>query len=58
MSHCTYQEPVLQEYSSFFNVHVDSSSSVTLTHSSSISNPHHIFKYPFSLFQVLKNDHG
>ena len=52
MSHCTYQEPVLQEYSSFFNVHVDSSSSVKLTHSSSISNPHHIFKYTFSLFQV------
>lgn len=51
MSHCTYQEPVLLEYNSFFDVDVGSSCSVKLTHSSSISNPHHIFKNAFGSFR-------
>lgn len=45
MSHCTYQEPVLQEDNSLFDVDVGSSCSVKLTH----SDTHHIFKYPFRL---------
>lgn len=51
MSHCTYQGPVLQKCNSFFDVDVGSPCSVKLTHSSSIGNPHHIFKNPFGSFR-------
>lgn len=51
MSQCTYQEFVLQEYNSFFDVDVVSCS-VKLTHSFSISNPHHILKYSFDSFRL------
>lgn len=54
MSHCTYQEPVLQEYNSFFDVDVGSPCSVKSTHSSSIGNPRHISTYSFASFRLTE----
>lgn len=49
MSHCTYQEFVLQKYNSFIDVNVDSFIDVKRAHRPSVSDSHHILKSTLAL---------